>query len=111
MLCRLWLNQIFASYLPAFRLARVLWIPKVLGSMSLEGLAKVLSNDEKIREKVLATGSLISWPDTKLVGVCKNKDALRLNSYILQLVADNWCPQWSRPAMIPIDLIKLEAPS
>ena len=90
---------------------RLLWIQTVLDSMSLEGLAKVLSNDEMLRERVLTTNSLISWPSPKLVGVCKNKDALRLNSYILQLVADNWCPQWTSPAMIPIDLIKLEAPN
>ena len=90
---------------------RLLWIQTVLDSMSLEGLAKVFSNDEMLRERVLTTGSLISWPSPKLVGVCKNKDALRLNSYILQLVADNWCLQWTSPAMIPSDLIKLEAPN
>ena len=77
--------------------------------MSLEGLAKVFLNDEKLREKVLETGSLISWPAPKLVGVCKNQDALRLNSDVLQLVANHWCPQWTSAAMIPIDLSKLEA--
>ena len=35
--------------------------------MSLSGLAKVFANTEQIRERLLATDSLISWPSPKLV--------------------------------------------
>ena len=79
-------------------------------AMSLIGLAKELANDETIRSKLLKDDSLLSWPDTKLVGVVTNVDAQRLNAYVLKRIADFWCPQWDAPTMIPLDEIKAQAP-
>ncbi len=76
--------------------------------MSMDGLAKILSNDEMLRSKLLKTDSLVSWPDPKMVGVCKNPDSQRLNLHLLKVVADFWCPQWEGPIMIPIDELKRE---
>jgi len=77
--------------------------------MSLEGLGKKLSNDEALRAKILKDGSIISWPSPKHVGICSNPDAQRLNSHLLKIVADLWCPQWDSPSMIPIDEVKAQA--
>ena len=70
--------------------------------MSLEGLAEALANHETFRSKILTTDSLISWPSPKLQGICKNKDAQRLNMDLLMLVGDLWCPQWTSATMIPL---------
>lgn len=80
--------------------------------MSMEGFAQLLAKHPgaaALREKFLKTGSLISWPSTQTVGVTKSKDAQRINTPLLKLLADFWCPQWSSPAMIPIDSAKNEA--
>lgn len=79
--------------------------------MSLSGLAKVFANTEQIRERLLATDSLISWPSPKLVGVARNPQAVRLNAFLLKKLADHWCPQWTSPRMLPIDEAKAEASS
>ena len=80
-----------------------------LTSMSLEGLHKVLAKDDTLRSKLLKDDTLIAWPSAKLVGVHSNKDAQRLNSYLLKVVADYWCGQWDSPSMIPVDAAKWEA--
>lgn len=77
--------------------------------MSLEGLHKVLAKDDTLRSKLLKDDTLIAWPSAQLVGVHSNKDAQRLNSYLLKVVADYWCSQWDGPSMIPIDAVKWEA--
>ena len=79
--------------------------------MSMKGFARVLEKDEAasaLRAKLLKDGSLIAWPGPTMVGVTKNKEAQRINTPLLKLVADFWCPQWTAPAMIPIDDIKAE---
>lgn len=78
-------------------------------SMSLDGLSKVLAQDEVLRSKLLKDDTLIAWPSPQLVGVHSNRDAQRLNSHLLKVVADYWCPQWDTPAMIPVDDAKWEA--
>lgn len=75
----------------------------------MEGFSKILASDDFLRTKLLKTDSLVSWPDPKMVGVCKNADSQRLNVHLLKVVADFWCPQWSGPIMIPIDDLKEEA--
>lgn len=77
--------------------------------MSLEGLAEALANHGAFRSKILTDDSLISWPSAKLKGVCKNKDAQRLNMDLLMLVGDLWCPQWTSATMIPLCQAKDEA--
>lgn len=77
----------------------------------MDGFAKVLMDSEAasaLRQKLLQDGSLITWPDPKLVGLTKCKDCQRVNTPLLKLVADFWCPQWVAPTMIPIDEIKAE---
>ena len=78
-------------------------------SMSLEGLAEALANHDAFRSKILTDDSLISWQSAKLKGVCKNKDAQRLNMDLLMLVGDLWCPQWTSATMIPLCQAKDEA--
>ena len=78
--------------------------------MSLEGFAKKLAGDERMREKILKDGTLLAWPSAEMVGVTINVDAQRLNSYLLKLVADFWCPQWESPTMIPLDEVKDQVP-
>lgn len=77
--------------------------------MSLEGFAEELANHAELRARILKTGSLIAWPAPKLVGVCSNPQCLRMNSVLLKKLADFWRPQWTAPAMIPIDEAKAEA--
>lgn len=84
----------------------ILLIP--FAAMSLEGLAQKFVAHPALRSKILSDGSLIAWPSVKVKGVCKNKDAQRLNIDLLKVVADLWCPQWDSPAMIPIDDVKDE---
>ncbi len=77
----------------------------------MDGFGKMIAKSERhaaLRSKLLATGSLVSWPKPELVGVCKNKEAQRLNAELLHHVADFWCPQWESPAMIFLDDIKNE---
>lgn len=77
----------------------------------MQGFGALLASSARalaLREKLLKEDSLIAWPSSRLVGVCKNKDAQRLNAPLLRMVADFWCPQWKSPAMIPIDDIKDE---
>ena len=78
----------------------------------MEGFASLLADSAKasaLRQKVLKDGSLVAWPQPSMVGVTKCKEAQRVNTLLLKLVADHWCPQWESPAMIPIDSIKSEA--
>ena len=77
--------------------------------MSLIGLAKKLANDETLRAKLLAEGSLVAWPFAEMTGVVTNIDSQRMNSYLLKFIADFWCPQWTSPAMIPLNDIKDQA--
>lgn len=82
------------------------------GEMSLDGLAELIHKSTEhgaLREKLLRHDSLITWPSTRLKGVCKNVDSQRLNMSLLKVVADHWCPQWNSPAMIPINDAKAEA--
>ena len=77
----------------------------------MQGFGATLASSARalaLRDKILKDDSLIAWPSSRLVGVCKNKDAQRLNAHLLRMVADFWCPQWKSPAMIPIDDIKAE---
>lgn len=77
----------------------------------MDGFGKMIAQSgptAALRSKLLASGSLVSWPSAKVVGVCKNKEAQRLNAELLQHVAHFWCPQWQSPAMIPLDDIKKE---
>lgn len=77
--------------------------------MSLDGLANKLANDPALRKQILENDSLTSWPDVDLIGVCQNVNAQRMNSHLLKVIADHWCPQWESPVMIPVDEAKNEA--
>lgn len=76
--------------------------------MSLDGLATALGNNENVRQRLLKSGRLLSWPSSKTVGVISG-DSLRLNVEVMTIVADIWCPQWEGPAMIRIDEVKEQA--
>lgn len=76
--------------------------------MSLEGLSTALGNNENVRQRLLKTGRLFSWPSSKTVGVTSG-DSLRLNVEVMTILADIWCPQWEGPAMVPIDDAKDQA--
>lgn len=77
--------------------------------MSLAGLAKKLANDETLRAKILADDALVAWPSAEITGVVTHVDSQRMNSYLLKFIADFWCPQWTSPAMIPLNDIKDQA--
>ena len=73
--------------------------------MSLEGLDTALGNSPLARECLLQTGGLLAWPSSKTVGVISG-DSLRLNTQVIKILADVWCPQWEGPAMVPMDTVK-----
>lgn len=76
--------------------------------MSLDGLATALGNNENVRQRLLKSGRLFSWPNSKTVGVISG-DSLRLNVEVMTILADLWCPQWEGPAMVRIDDAKEQA--
>ena len=77
--------------------------------MSLEGFAEVMAGNDALRQRLLTTDSLLVWPSSDLVGVTKNVNSQRMNSELLKLVAEFWCPQWEQPVMVPVDELKLQA--
>ena len=76
--------------------------------MSLDGFGLLVAKTPCLSDRMLATKKLVVWPDPTQTGICKNQDAQRMNAQLLTSVADYWCPQWTSPAMIPIDEIKRE---
>ena len=76
--------------------------------MSLDGLDKAIANCPLARERLLHTGRLLAWPSPKTIGVISG-DALRMNTQVMKLLADVWCPHWEGPAMVPIDMVKDQA--
>ena len=74
----------------------------------LEGLGAIWENDEVIRGHLLLTGSLLKWPNEKLMGVISFATAAH-NARVLWHVLDKWCPQIKEPKTVKIDDVRKEA--
>ena len=73
--------------------------------VSLEGLADLWNADEVVREKLLHTGSFLSWPSARSKGVV-NFDSMRLNAAVIYKVLELWLPQNPFPKTVSIDAIR-----
>ena len=71
------------------------------GKGHLNNVWRAWAKDEKLREHVLATGSLFSWPSPKENGIL-NFDTMEYNVGVLKPVAATWCSQHSSPKTIYI---------
>lgn len=76
--------------------------------MSLDGLARVLANDETCRNHLLENGRIFRWPSADQVGVV-TRVAVPLNEDVLLRVIQFWCPQWTAAKMIPVNEAKCQA--
>ena len=77
------------------------------GPVSLEGLADLWNADEVVREKLLHTGSFLSWPSARSKGVI-NFDSMRLNAAVIYKVLELWLPQNPFPKTVSIDAMRDE---
>ena len=92
--------------------AAIMAAPEVAGEegekpVSLEGLADLWNANEGSREKLLRTGSLLSWPCAKSRGVI-TFDSMRLNASVIYKVLEIWLPQNRFPKTVSIDAIRDE---
>ena len=86
--------------------------PEDEGEWPEEGeLATAWERSRSIRERLLSPEHpfLSRWPNMNSVGVPSVK-AMNMNSEVLQIMAEIWCPKRSFPKTMPIQLLRLEAP-
>lgn len=76
---------------------------------SLVGLGAMWEEDELLRGRALREtgGSLLSWPQQKLVGVITFQ-TLSHNAKCMAHVLEKWCPQVSEPKTVNIDQVRAE---
>ena len=65
---------------------------KKADDLALEGLAEPWERSRSIRQKMLATGRLLSWSEPAKVGVI-SFDAMQHNYRILMKMLENWLPK------------------
>ncbi|CAE6929444.1 unnamed protein product [Symbiodinium sp. CCMP2592] len=68
--------------------------PAPTEEVHLDGLWESWANDGRLRERVLKTGTMFTWPSKKTVGVCSLKTAA-CNADVLLTLIKIWCPQLS----------------
>lgn len=74
---------------------------------SLDGLAKMWEDTEILRDRLLGTGSLLTWPDPKLTGVI-TFHTLSYNAKLIERILQLWCPQVDTPKTVVIDQVREE---
>lgn len=72
---------------------------------SLDGLAKMWEDTEILRDRLLGTGSLLTWPEKKLTGVI-TFHTLSYNARLIERVLQLWCPQVETPKTVVIEQVR-----
>ncbi len=75
---------------------------------SLDGLADLFEESNKLRRRALKTGSLLTWPTPEKAGVMSLEN-VALNHLSMEILIKKWAPQFGENRMIPIDPLKVQA--
>ena len=75
---------------------------------SVDGLAKNWADRAIVREKLLKSKTLLSWPERRLVGVISCR-ALKLNKQVMLAMADILGPQSDIPLGVVVQPMKAQA--
>ena len=81
---------------------------KAPGVNLLAGVGTIWENDEVIRGQLLQTGSLLKWPNEKMIGVISFTTAAH-NARVLWHVLETWCQQVAEPKTVKIEDVRREA--
>ena len=72
---------------------------------SLDGLAKMWEDTEILRDRLLGSGSLLTWPEKKLTGVITFL-TLAYNAKLIERILQVWCPQVETTKTVVIEQIR-----
>lgn len=72
-------------------------------------LATMFEASGTVRSRLLAEGvdTLTRWPSEK-AQACRSVKAMAMSSTALILMAEWWCPDWTCPRSLKIDLMRAE---